>query len=68
MPRRLPVRPAKVFGNLFVLLVLSVTALIYYTFVFVVWGPRADSKYLNPSIGSQARNLKKLAGCASIAF
>lgn len=46
MPRRLPVRPAKVFGNFFVLLVLSVIALIYYTFVFVVWGPRADSKYL----------------------
>jgi len=45
MPRRLPVRPAKVFGNFFVLLVLSVIALIYYTFVFVVWGPRADSKY-----------------------
>ena len=45
MPRRLPVRPAKVFGNLFVLLVLSVIALVYYTFVFVVWGPRADSKY-----------------------
>ena len=44
MPRRLPVRPAKVFGNFFVLLVLSVIALIYYTFVFVVWGPRADSK------------------------
>ena len=46
MPRRLPVRPAKVFGNFFVLLVLSVIALIYYTFVFVVWGPRAESKYL----------------------
>lgn len=43
MPRRLPVRPAKVFGNFFVLLVLSVIALIYYTFVFVVWGPKADN-------------------------
>ena len=48
MPRRLPVRPAKVFGNFFVLLVLSVIGLIYYTFVFVVWGPRADSKYHIP--------------------
>ena len=45
MPRRLPVRPAKVFGNFFVLLVLSVIALIYYAFVFVVWGPRIHGKY-----------------------
>ena len=45
MPRRLPVRPAKVFGNFFVLLVLSVIALIYYTFVVIVWAPRLDSKY-----------------------
>ena len=42
MPRRLPVRPAKVFGNFFVLIVLSVIALIYYTTVFVVWAPRAE--------------------------
>ena len=45
MPRRLPVRPAKVFGNFFVLIVLSVMALIYYSFVFVLYGPRAESKY-----------------------
>lgn len=44
MPRRLPVRPAKVFGNLFVLVVLSVMALIYYSFVFILYGPRAESK------------------------
>ena len=44
MPRRLPVRPAKVFGNFFVLLVLSVIALIYYTFVVIVWAPRLESK------------------------
>lgn len=44
MPRRLPVRPAKVFGNFFVLIVLSVMALIYYSFVFVLYGPRAESK------------------------
>ena len=62
MPRRLPVRPAKVFGNLFVLLVLSVIALIYYTFVFVVWGPRADSKYHAPSIKLPAMNLNELDG------
>ena len=44
MPRRLPVRPAKVFGNFFVLIVLSVMALIYYSFVFILYGPRAESK------------------------
>lgn len=42
MPRRLPVRPAKVFGNFFVLIVLSVIALVYYTSVVVVWAPRAE--------------------------
>ena len=45
MPRRLPVRPAKVFGNFFVLIVLSLMGLIWYTFVLVIWVPRA-SKYL----------------------
>ena len=41
MPRRLPVRPAKVVGNLFVLFVLLVISLIYYTYVFLIWGPRS---------------------------
>ena len=45
MPRRLPVRPAKVFGNFFVLIVLSMISFIYYTYVFVVWGPRAEGKF-----------------------
>ena len=44
MPRRLPVRPAKVFGNFFVLIVLCLMAVVYYTFVFVIFGPRAESK------------------------
>ena len=44
MPRRLPARPAKVFGNFFVLIVLSMISFIYYTYVFVVWGPRAEGK------------------------
>ena len=44
MPRRLPVRPAKVFGNFFVLIVLCLMFTIYYTFVFKTWGPRAQSK------------------------
>ena len=37
MPRRLPVRPAKVFGNFFVLIVLSLMGLIWYTFVMEIW-------------------------------
>ena len=41
MPRRLPVRPAKIIGNLFVLFVTAVMLFIYYTYVFVVWGPRS---------------------------
>ena len=44
MPRRLPVRPAKVFGNFFVLIVLCLMSIVYYTFVFVIFGPRAESK------------------------
>ena len=44
MPRRLPVRPAKVFGNFFVLIVLAIISVVYYTYMFVVWGPRAESK------------------------
>jgi hypothetical protein len=46
MPRRLPVRPAKVFGNFFVLIVLSIMAFIYYVSVILVYGPRAQSKFL----------------------
>lgn len=41
MPRRLPVRPAKLVGNLFVLFVLLVISLIYYTYVVIIWGPRS---------------------------
>lgn len=44
MPRRLPVRPAKVFGNFFVLVVLALMGLIYYTFVFVIYAPKAKGK------------------------
>ena len=47
MPRRLPVRPAKVFGNFFVLIVLCLMSLIYYTTTFVVWIPKAKSKYFD---------------------
>jgi hypothetical protein len=41
MPRRLPVRPGKLLGNVFVLLVAAVMTFIYYTFISV-WGPRAS--------------------------
>lgn len=44
MPRRLPVRPAKVFGNFFVLMVLCIMFFVYYTFVFVVYAPKAKGK------------------------
>ena len=44
MPRRLPVRPAKVLGNCFVLVVMIIIIVIYYTYMFVVWGPRAKGK------------------------
>ena len=44
MPRRLPVRPAKIIGNLFVLFVLLVIATIYYTYVVLIWGPRLVGK------------------------
>jgi len=47
MPRRLPVRPAKIIGNLFVLFVLLVIGLIYYAYVGLVWGPRLNGiRYL----------------------
>ena len=45
MPRRLPVRPAKVFGNFFVLIVLCLMSFIYYTTVVIVWVPKAKRKY-----------------------
>ena len=48
MPSRLPVRPAKIIGNLFVLFVLLVIALLYYTYVIVLWGPRVNTHFLIP--------------------
>lgn len=41
MPRRLPVRPGKILGNVFVLLVATVMTFIYYTYI-ILWGPRAS--------------------------
>lgn len=48
MPRRLPVRPAKILGNFFVLFILFVIFFVYYAFVFVTWGPRANGKSITP--------------------
>jgi hypothetical protein len=47
MPRRLPCRPAKLIGNLFVLFVMLVIASVYYAYVFVVWGPRTLGSVLH---------------------
>ena len=44
MARRLPLRPAKIVGNLFVLFVFMVIGMLYYTYVALVWGPKAVSK------------------------
>ena len=45
MPRRLPVRPAKIIGNIFVCIVLSYICTVYYFYVFKLWGPRLHGKY-----------------------
>lgn len=49
MPRHLPIRPAKIIGNLFVLIVLSYIASVYYIYVFILWGPQAESKFIHNS-------------------
>ena len=42
MPRRLPLRPAKIIGNLFVLLVLAYICVVYYFYVVILWGPMLE--------------------------
>ena len=44
MPRRLPVRPQVIIGNIFVVLVSWVIGVIYYAYVFLVWLPKAEGK------------------------
>ena len=46
MPRRLPVRPQVIIGNIFVVLVTAVIGLIYYAYTFLVWLPKAEGKFL----------------------
>ena len=50
MPRRLPVRPAVIIGNIFVVLITSVICFIYYTYMFVVWLPKAKGKFTDLSV------------------
>ena len=45
MPRRLPVRPAKIVGNLFVLFALLVLFLVYYVYVIVLFAPRLSNSF-----------------------
>lgn len=44
MPRRLPLRPAKVAGNLFVMVLMIFIGTVYYTYTIVVWGPKTTAK------------------------
>ena len=46
MPRRLPVRPQVIIGNIFVVLVSWVIGIIYYAYVFLVWLPKAEGKFM----------------------
>jgi hypothetical protein len=40
MPRRLPLRPAKVAGNIFVMVLFTFIGFIYYVYVVQCWGPK----------------------------
>jgi len=48
MPRRLPVRPQVIIGNIFVVLVSWVIGVIYYAYTFLVWLPKAEGKSPSP--------------------
>ena len=50
MPRRLPIRPGKIFGNVFVTLVSSVMSFIYYVWIRT-WLSRIDNPWVFPLIG-----------------
>ena len=56
MPRRLPVRPQVIIGNIFVVLVSWVIGVIYYAYVFLVWLPKAEGKY-NSKLSVQLNDL-----------
>ena len=44
MPRRLPIRPAVLMGNFFVLMICVVMATIYYAYTHLVWLPKIKRK------------------------
>lgn len=43
MPRRLPLRSAKIAGKIYVMVLFSFIGMIYYTFVVKCWGPKIES-------------------------
>jgi palmitoyltransferase ZDHHC2/15/20 len=43
MPRRLPLRPAKVAGNIFVMVLFSFIGFIYFVYAVKCWGPKLQS-------------------------
>lgn len=45
MPKRLPIRPAKIIGNVFVTIALAVMVFVYYTYVALLWGPKIESNF-----------------------
>ena len=46
MPKRLPITPAKIVGNIFIVVILSFIATLYYFYVFQLWGPRIQGIFL----------------------
>ena len=50
MPRRLPVRPAKLIGNLFVLAALTLIFTVYYVYVGIIMGPKVMGKFWNRQV------------------
>lgn len=50
MPRRLPVKPDKFIGNLFILLVFATLIYIYYVYIGIVWGPKLIGKFAHSGL------------------
>ena len=65
MPRRLPVRPAKLIGNLFVLAALSLIFLVYYVYVGLIMGPKLMGKRSFTSPKQLSNFLNRQSSCNS---